>query len=662
MKFMPKNPRSPQTLPSLKELSELIRNFWNQVWPIDWVLFTKPGILSKAIASANYFVKLGLTLSVIGFSIGMYLIATGTYLSFTKDVPSTGGDFYEGLINADIRNLNPVLELNTDAEKKITALLYQPLYQLEFPDYLNQETDPIITPVLLTESPKWQDIQDNNPENRYKVLRFTLRSNIKWSDNKDITTDDVQYSFERIKDDNGNSQFKNIFSNLEFNKISSTQFDLISKNPNPQLIWAANFTPISAEYYKNQTNSGLLTDAKSLNPEVTSGYFVLPTSVKDPEASDPTKAENKNNPARNTSGTFKSVTLVKNRVQNKEDILIDRYVFWNLDALVDNGGPANSLEKLARGQKLDLFTRNLTDNLGGITSTELKTLLKLEQTIQPTNIYYTAFINIRRSDDGYFINSFLRKFLACSLVNYTPKSSFQPFLETIPNNKKLLPIQLNVTQDPDCPKTQEEVDRIILDVRDRSDRQIYTIDLDEARGLRQIKVYGSQITLNTLTLLENSNPLLGDFRQYLQSLGFTTNDPINDPDRVRANLNSTNKQYNIALLPIQLNNRDLYTTFGLGGRDIIQVTQNNREPIPSYNLEDQLKQFSLSNLADKDARDKIIQFFKSEFAMVNLYRAKSEINYGQRANDFGEFNFRIFTTQQDLYLKLPQWYLKTDRK
>lgn len=630
-----------------------IKKVWREVWPINWSNLKKFKLISNAITNATYSLKVLITAAGIVFvgSVGIFVFSIYNDL-LTKKVGAEGGAIREAVVGSEMNVFNPVLHTESEAEQKINRLLYHPLYEVTYPDFLNTDKEPEIKPILLQEPPSWNDIDNPNPGNRYKELKFILKNDIKWSNGEPITVEDVEYTFKRMQESGANSAFHSLFGSLEFKTISATEFRLISKRQDPQLIYLANFSPISKNYYDSQITERLLRDERSRKPLVTSGYFKFPEGkVADPDNAGGGQVEN---PIKDDKkGINRAVVLVKNDVDNTgENVNANAYVLKNYDSLLDIGGAESvSLERDAKDGDIHLYTRALAVNLG-LEPSEVKNKLTLNQTLTQTNTYYTAYFNTRyavTSDYvGYLINQTLRNYITCHLVNYDLPERYGEFLEELPDDRKVLPIHFNEEYVPVC-GDEQKINSIL-------DSEYYKVDVEERSGIKRVLNSGSEMRLKMIGL-SGSRSLLIDLQKYFRDTIGIPVDLVTDSEGVAASLSKNN--YNIAVFPVTMVSKDPYPVYGVNKQNYVSLNLNPR--IKDYNVEDNLKLYSSSGLVDENAKSNLMDFFSEEFVSVNLFRARNEFNYSSELGNFTE-DFNVVTAfLNEVYLELPVWYVETKR-
>lgn len=108
-------------------------------------------------------------------------------------------------ISADIKTINPLYAFSVD-EGSINDLLFLSLVKVKW----NEQKGDIYTEPLLAES--WQWSSDSTS------VTFFLREDVKWSDGKHLTADDVEYSFKLYSHPEVQSKFYGSFEKLYLNE------------------------------------------------------------------------------------------------------------------------------------------------------------------------------------------------------------------------------------------------------------------------------------------------------------------------------------------------------------------------------------------------------------------------------------------------------------
>ena len=650
----------------IEKLRYQFKKFYINNWPINWANLSKQNLVIDSIVNASSVIKSILVICLTGILISTFFFSLGAFNVLTTRVESRGGDFYEVLVGSKVNKFNPVLE-SSESEQKINNLLYHPLYRIKYHDFLNNpEKQPEIIPILLTQKPTWS-ANPSDEKDKFFSLDFELRDDIFWSNGDPITNEDVLYSFQRIQEAGGNLDFQSTFKNynLELVAGSDTKFRILSTNTeisaNPQLIYLANFSPISKKIYtendRELNNEELKTSSKSREFGVTSGFFNIPSKINSLESGSNLQVDN---PLwSNAFGGYNQIVLEVNQNQNsKEDVFLERYIFKIYQNVDNSSQDNNSLESAANRKEVDLYTRFLSSNQ--TSSAEIKDLTGLNQSIQPTNTFFNLFFNTKANHNGYlgyFINEYLRQYVACNFkdIELTPKISSQ--VDLIPVQRRFLPLHFKEDFTPNC----ENLDNLLLEYKDRS---VYTIENNKRSGVKRIKVFGSSPQL-TLLALEDFK----EYSEFVLNIMMAAGLPMEAKYISASNLETeiSSKNYHMAFLPVTLLSNNPYPIYGLSGQNISAITgAGDRASSPSIEsgqrFEEVLKSYSDSNLQDQESKKKLVEFFKQQSVGVNLFRTKREINYSNRIKNLDKSIKEFISFPYQIYEFLPTWYIETRRK
>jgi Bacterial extracellular solute-binding proteins, family 5 Middle len=627
-----------------------VRKIWKIVWPINWSKLYNASLVMDTIKYTSQRMKIVLAVLLVCLSIS-FIALMGSFLNaLTVETAASNGTFNEAIFGQTITKLNPALTLNSEAERKLVDLLYQPLYRLEYPNFLTSKDKVKIQPVLLESEPSWSS--DN------KVLNLKLNRNLKWSDGSELTSLDVVYTFKLLKEVNGNSDFRDIYANYKLTSTSPVDMELTqivtNKGFNPQIKNLLNFYPISAKYFENKTVDEIANSPKSIANEVSSGYFSIPSKVK-------IDGKDIQNPVKDVSNNYHTLILERNKYNTYKTPLIQRFVVKIYNDLIDVGGTsgANSVERASVNKKVDLFVRqNNSENQ--ISDQEIKSKFGLKQDHVPTNTYYIMYANLQSNQ--WLINNLLRKYVLCNLSEIVPP---QTNFAKIDTNKQFLPIQLQDSFDPNCANSKAEMlDQQKAGVKPYSE------------NANQILVDGENISLNILTLQEMLY-MTKPIQDQLAAAGVqSTITTVKDTDELDRKISE--KSYNLLLLPTTIISNDPYPMYGAKSRNIASINKNNRigkaETKFGEGVEKLLKDYSESGLTNIDLGNQVKDFFKTEFVSVNMFSLTTEVNYSSKVNlqpptknDKSQSNDpNIFGTNltfsSSIYDNLPRLYVETKRK
>lgn len=168
--------------------------------------------IQKAIAhfsKKEYFVFIGF---VVIFIISTLLILRNINASFMISVPMKGGSVSEGIVGTP-RFINPILAYS-DVDQDLVSLIYSGL--------MRKNADGTINPDLAL---KYEVSKDG------LTYVFTLRDNIYFHDEKDITADDVVFTINKIKDTIIKSPKKGNWDGISVEKIDTKTVKFVLKQP-----------------------------------------------------------------------------------------------------------------------------------------------------------------------------------------------------------------------------------------------------------------------------------------------------------------------------------------------------------------------------------------------------------------------------------------------
>ncbi|MDP3764516.1 MAG: peptide ABC transporter substrate-binding protein [bacterium] len=152
----------------------------------------------KEINAVLVFLGLAITSTLF---LGVY-----DYWFLRTSAASEGGTYAEGIIG-EPRYINPALASASEVDRDLTTLVFSGLVK-------HNEKGEIIPD--LAES---YQIRDNG-----KIYEFKLRENLSWPDKKSLTTDDVVFTINLIKDSKFQSPLRNNWQGVRIEKIDDHSF------------------------------------------------------------------------------------------------------------------------------------------------------------------------------------------------------------------------------------------------------------------------------------------------------------------------------------------------------------------------------------------------------------------------------------------------------
>lgn len=122
--------------------------------------------------------------------------------------PQVGGSYQEGLIG-EPRYLNPVLATTNEVDRDITTLIFSGLVK-------HDEASKIVPDLAAN-----YEIKDNG-----KTYEFTLKENLVWPDGEKLSSDDVVFTLNLIKDPHYQSPLRNNWQGVKVERVDDRKIRL----------------------------------------------------------------------------------------------------------------------------------------------------------------------------------------------------------------------------------------------------------------------------------------------------------------------------------------------------------------------------------------------------------------------------------------------------
>jgi peptide/nickel transport system substrate-binding protein len=188
-------------------MKEKIKQILNKKWEVEFF-----GKLSEIIKGFSISEKLLFAfLLTVFISSGLFLLNSVNNL-ISVQVPTNGGYLKEGIIGSP-RFVNPVLAVS-DVDHDLTSLIYSGL--------MKTSADNALVPDLAQS----YDISDDG-----LTYTFNLKDNIYFQDGEKVTTDDVEFTIEKIQDSTIKSPKRPGFYDVKVEKVDDKQIKFILKKP-----------------------------------------------------------------------------------------------------------------------------------------------------------------------------------------------------------------------------------------------------------------------------------------------------------------------------------------------------------------------------------------------------------------------------------------------
>ena len=178
--------------------------------------------------------------------------------AFRVESYGEGGDYHEGT-TGEIKTLNP-LYASSNAEKILAKLLFNGLLG---PDGKGNISN------VLAETVK--------REGDGKIWTVKIKDNLKWSDGKKLTIDDVLFTVKLIQDEKTKTVLKSTMSNVKASKINNNTIKFELGTPYAAFTNSLTF-PILPKHILKDINPERLYENKFSREPIGSGAFILKTT------------------------------------------------------------------------------------------------------------------------------------------------------------------------------------------------------------------------------------------------------------------------------------------------------------------------------------------------------------------------------------------------
>lgn len=170
--------------------------------------------------------------------------------------PEQGGVYTEGLVGS-LGRLNPLLDWNNSADRDVNRLLFSGL--VRFDERGLPQAD-------LAEA--WGESQDGT------IYNFTIRSNAVWHDGKPVTSDDIIFTIERLKDAGSlyPQDIKDLWSRIEITKLNDKNIKFTLPEPYVPFIDYLTFGVLPKHLLESVPSDQMANAEFNINPVGTGPY------------------------------------------------------------------------------------------------------------------------------------------------------------------------------------------------------------------------------------------------------------------------------------------------------------------------------------------------------------------------------------------------------
>ncbi len=246
-----KTPKQTQTDWDLKLVSSLSRS---KIPGLKQLKYIKKFLSSKELWLIRFLVLIiFLNLVFLGFNF---------YQKKLEVVPKQEGTYIEGLVG-NPQYINPLYASINDVDKDISNLVYSSLFNLSKDKGLKKD---------LVEK-----YEVNKKKTKYTL---TLKKGVKWHNGKNLSVDDVIFTFKAIKNSKYNSPLKKKFAGVEVSKVDNHKIEFLLSESNPFFLQKLRFGIIPRFLWSEITPGSARLAELNLKP-VGSGPYKFKSLIKD---------------------------------------------------------------------------------------------------------------------------------------------------------------------------------------------------------------------------------------------------------------------------------------------------------------------------------------------------------------------------------------------
>lgn len=212
-------------------------------------------IFDKKEKLALYFAIFLLVSGLAGWSVYYYF-------SSTKEVPASGGEYTEGITGKPVY-INPLLSQANEVDATISSLVFSSLFKYD--QNAKIEEDLV----------KNYEISEDR-----KTYTLNLKEDVKWHDGEKLTSEDIYFTVNLIKNPQFKSTLRGDFQDVETEIEDEHKIKFTLQEPYSPFLNKLTFGILPEHIFKSVSSSNFLTSEFNLKP-VGSGPFEFSEMEKD---------------------------------------------------------------------------------------------------------------------------------------------------------------------------------------------------------------------------------------------------------------------------------------------------------------------------------------------------------------------------------------------
>lgn len=519
---------------------------------------------------------------------------------FLIPVPAHGGSFSEGMVGLP-RSINPVLAF-TETDKNLSNLIYSGLMKFDG----NEIVKDLAETYTISEDGL--------------VYDFKIKDNIRFHDGTQLTTDDIEFTIQKIQDNEIKSPKYVDWASVVIKKISPTEIQFILRQPYAPFLTNTTIGIIPKNIWKNLSTEQFIFNEKNLEP-IGSGPYKVNKVIKD------------------KAGTPTSYSLSSfNKYHNSEPYIsnIDIFFYQNEDMAIDS------------------FKAGIIQNFAGVSPQKS---FEISSTTQSVNIIHNPLPRIF----GVFFNQNNSPVLA----NKEVRQALNMVVDKDAIIKKALygyavsidsPIPLN---DASSTAKEEKIDieKNIQSAKDLLSKNGWSIN---ENGVLEKKNKTTKQTLELSISTADSADLkmiAEMIKKSWEELGAKVTVKVYEFGDLSQNIIKTRKYDALLFGEIINKDLDLYAFWHSSqrnspGLNVSMYVNSKADKI----LED--ARTSYDEKARNDLYESFEEIIKDDIPAIFLY--SPEYLY-MMSKDIKGYDMKTMTNPSDRFTNISKWYIKTDK-
>ncbi len=192
--------------------------------------------------------------------ISSMVLAWEAHQLFVVPIPAYGGSFTEGVIGLP-RSINPILAI-TDVDRDLSTLIYSGLMKYDHGKLVGDLAE------------KYSISEDG------LVYSFTLKDNIRFHDGTPLTTDDIEFTIQKVEDNTLKSPRRADWGNISVKKIDEKNIQFILKQPYSPFLSNTTLGIIPKHIWKNVSSEQFIYSQFNIEP-IGSGPYQIEKISRD---------------------------------------------------------------------------------------------------------------------------------------------------------------------------------------------------------------------------------------------------------------------------------------------------------------------------------------------------------------------------------------------